>query len=1089
MASRWDAHASAQRVQLVQEIVKEFAAQDGEANIAMLVVPGMDGRYNTNAQRLLKYLLLGASGETLLEPTIDASDEALEDCFFVIGVDNTQVFYNTNAAAKVAPLVGLWPNVKEYHLLPGEDKGDSARAERYKISALVNMLRDYRIVIMPTQSEQEDNHEMWPLVQAYGLDEFGTGGFLSAVHQIAFAGPALLSLWSHLDAHALAASRQIPRSLLKHWTASTRLMAKQVRETGQVALHEAFEPLVGFYEFGSIRCPDTCTKSASAQGALVHKLTHASGVAFLVRGQDAASGIRFARTFFVDAQQSRGTLCLVTKMRVLTQVYMALAMRLHERPNSDATCSILGDLSRSRAIRRLTNLATKLAAEFAAALHVDIADHPIRVDLQSFDLAGQDVVTGLVIGADTFVRALHYLEVSMEIPGSESADALCLGDTFVMANDPASPAEVLTDAMDRFLAWSTEPQNMDALALQIENLGAPLKGRRRTPCELAFAQASIRQAGPVLQGHIQFFTNGLIYEHAAFGSMVLNVTAAPRQITQWAQSPPTCAMASIEVVKADGAAQSPMENLTLNAFLGVDASALGLLVFEQSELSDALHTWREKLNMLTFAMEDLESASEVAHSFTGSRMHNFLLEETTKQHKEMELIDEEKEEKSLKSARAPVIVVTGPPGGGKEAFATILSQQVDGILVENDPFVFGNSFEPARFRKMVAKAEKTRASNDMRPLVLITPGDTSPSMLLETGVVEARENIISAVAVISARYSYADARKTNLLPGVQAQISSSDLVHSVVLTGTSLVSEAESDRLQTRLRLWNPRAELFCIDGPCVPRGANVSVPNALWDHLNAQLSGGRRSEVPIRIQSSSSKHHHHHYHHEIDAAVVLSKNARLDRDALRDLLGRLTAQEDTEKLAGARHEKEKNVENERPNNNTASAKIDGKGGHLSARIMAVTGHVCFDPPSEEIWALCAVGGHVYFSAMGPDAKVSGSSQYKVGLLFEGMGLGSSTKALESFVAATSAKPRPLLTSRDIEPEALTAIEASLAAEPLPVGTWFDGRSYMNSMGKILKHHPCYEERVDDLLATRNAPIREANHRLQRLGPSEFASF
>lgn len=52
--------------------------------------------FNAGSQALLKYLLLGACGAELKEPTVDFDDQPLEDMVIVVSEDGASVFHPSN---------------------------------------------------------------------------------------------------------------------------------------------------------------------------------------------------------------------------------------------------------------------------------------------------------------------------------------------------------------------------------------------------------------------------------------------------------------------------------------------------------------------------------------------------------------------------------------------------------------------------------------------------------------------------------------------------------------------------------------------------------------------------------------------------------------------------------------------------------------------------------------------------------------------------------------------------------------------------------------------------------------------------------
>lgn len=1089
--SNWGAAESAQRVRLVQRVLSGVA--QGDADAVFLIVPGVDGHYNANSQRMLKYLLLGASGESLLEPTVNMEDEELEDSVIALYRDQVKIYYSIKAISRIAPIVALWPNIEEFHLLPGEDLGDAAREERFKIQSMVRMLRGRETVILPTCSARTENHEEWPLIQAYGLDEFSTGGFLSAVHKIIHSGSALQSLWSHVDPWSLHLAYSVQQRLLSHWTTSTRLVSKQIRDTASVKFKDAFEPLVGYYDFGSIRCPSSCNKSKFAQGSCVQELTGFDS-GYIVRGQDPETAIRFARTYFVDVPEDETGLQQIESYHVLAATLQELLRRIHERISQDSFSFVM-DPSRPRALRRLQAIAEEVFAGLTLKLHPHLPQSlakSLQVNLLSFDLAGQDVDAVMIDGTREALRLIHYLEVTLPLTLGTATSRLVIGDTFVISgSEQDSHALIFTDQISPFLSWDTSRQNEEEIALQMDNLGAPLKGRRRTPCELVFGNSDVQLSSLMLQGHLQFFEFGFVFDHTAFGCMIVDLRDVPRRLTQWVQTPTGCTMVAVENLDEEGKQELPMINPALGAFYTRIVTHIGLLVYEQSELLDALHAWQSRIDGLSFEMEDLtQSSAQVISAFQESHMSQMLwnvvrtskvtrqsssdgpserdgevkIQSITTQGRKCELLPNASEH-TLPS----IYIVTGPPGGGKEAIAHTIATKLEGVLIESDPFLFGNGFEVERFHKMICKAGSSNS------LVIVTPGDFGPCAVLEA-FYDRTPRSISVIAAVSAHHSFRDSRNTSFLPGVQAQVAAG-LVHTIILTGLNLVSESISDLVQSRLRLWNPEAELFGVKSLCIPNRTKIALPEAFWFH---------QEQVHLRHFTKPTKEVPWE-HHELDSCVVFASNAVVDRLAFEKLLNVLTRttrfsdDEDNENEANGSMNVDRGLAFHEKTREIHSVSLSHEG-----KVISVSGQVSFVEAPEVLWSVGAVGGLCRFEKI---SEKEGSRKWSMGLLFEGFALSRNTEKIEMLVASTRAQEFNLMTRDDLPPLVLQNVDIELASAPLPPGTWFDGRNYLDAAGRILLHHPYFDRRITEILEQENAQIRTVNLQIAQHARGKISSF
>lgn len=200
-------HATSRnRLRFIQQICR---AADLDAIVA---VPGIDGGYNAGSHQLVKYLFLHASGTELIDPTINSPNDVLEDVFVVISPNEVGVYYAADSADIVEPVLHTWPNVKS-KVLVATDLEDMERAELFKIFAFAELVKGKDRIGCPltpgwtrsgikaaTSLTDQFEVESWPLIQAYGLDEVGAGGFFSMKHKVINATPAVQSVLGHIDA-------------------------------------------------------------------------------------------------------------------------------------------------------------------------------------------------------------------------------------------------------------------------------------------------------------------------------------------------------------------------------------------------------------------------------------------------------------------------------------------------------------------------------------------------------------------------------------------------------------------------------------------------------------------------------------------------------------------------------------------------------------------------------------------------------------------------------------------------------------------------------------------------------------------------
>lgn len=262
--------ASRNRLRFVQHLCRVSGDSTDTAPDAILCLPGADGRYAPGATSLLKYLLLGSSGASLVgaHGGVDPAHEALEDCVLVVSCDRVAVFHPPAAAPLLAPHLAVWRNVTVHTITPEESENVEA-SELFKIKAFVRMVAPYARVGVPltpgwrrgrapdaalaatTQFEVEE----WPLVQAFGLADMGTGGFFTMVHSVVDVGPQLRAVYAAIDAHAvkLLAYETSP-DLEKHWESFSSVLSVIKTPSRRLALSEEVvgNAILTYYNFGRI---------------------------------------------------------------------------------------------------------------------------------------------------------------------------------------------------------------------------------------------------------------------------------------------------------------------------------------------------------------------------------------------------------------------------------------------------------------------------------------------------------------------------------------------------------------------------------------------------------------------------------------------------------------------------------------------------------------------------------------------------------------------------------------------------------------------------------------------------------------------
>ena len=185
---------------------------------ALMCIAGYDGDDNIGSSMIIKYLLLGQSGNELLDSSI--GDEDLEDSVLIIEHERVGLYCNYRVYERVRALITLWHGLR-VHVLTEQMLEDADIAEQFKVDAFISMTEDPHTVGIATAIPVPNSTsslggpvakqgaisvvEQWVLVQAYALQDPSLGGggrgFFTMSHTIVEVGLRLRWLMvGHVDA-------------------------------------------------------------------------------------------------------------------------------------------------------------------------------------------------------------------------------------------------------------------------------------------------------------------------------------------------------------------------------------------------------------------------------------------------------------------------------------------------------------------------------------------------------------------------------------------------------------------------------------------------------------------------------------------------------------------------------------------------------------------------------------------------------------------------------------------------------------------------------------------------------------------------
>jgi hypothetical protein len=549
------------RLRKLQQVV---AAADYDA---LLIIGGQDSEYNRGSQALIKYLLTGGSGSDLLGdiylPTVD---EAFEDCVLVIQESSVEIFYNANARKRLMPLLAKWRNLVEYQVLKREME-DSEVSEMEKIKSFIKMISRCKKVGIPAADPMKA--EEWPLVQAFGLEGIGPGGFFTQRHTVMDCTAEVEVAMSSIDTFGLqkVVFRDLP--LLEHHFGSLITDIDRLEQAAaRAALSETSisEPLRSFFEYTSNAKSLPAGTSDGPPRVLIgprsldfpteHKCTStdigAGGVGgapalhFVAEGACPVSGLRVCRSYFFGTGKvpaSRGNYS-EGKDGESEEVPAEFAQQESKAQGSAQGLDLLFALSNAivnalgasaAAFARSKNEATAKDAGLAAlreSYGKQVGGFELLVS--TFDSTGQLVDLGK---ADLGIPVLAYVRVGVRDVGS-GLGSLYVGDSFAMGGvgvgGRAWSCRTLTADVPYFRTWRASGAEESA-AVEMQVLlrdSYVLKNTLKLgDClheggsEGALMQAHLFtgiQTMPVAVGTLVFYEHGFTFVSSSFHPVVVS---------------------------------------------------------------------------------------------------------------------------------------------------------------------------------------------------------------------------------------------------------------------------------------------------------------------------------------------------------------------------------------------------------------------------------------------------------------------------------------------------------------------------------------------------------------------------------------
>ena len=252
VATKPSEYSSAECLQRLQTLQRVCAAERLDA---LLLVGGVDGRHHAGSREALGWLLGGESGRVVFGRA--ESEVDLDEVVVLIAPASVRLYCPAAVYKRLAARLALWPRLQLFR--PAEALEDAEQLEEHKIRAFIAMAGGLKSVGVPLPegggSGDAKAIELWPLIQAYALQDFEAvtgGGFFTQRHRCVPCGRAIGAPLSLVDARALRwlVEAEAPR-LRGSWDDCERQLdgacgAKPLRHS-EAAL---CEPLTTYADYG-----------------------------------------------------------------------------------------------------------------------------------------------------------------------------------------------------------------------------------------------------------------------------------------------------------------------------------------------------------------------------------------------------------------------------------------------------------------------------------------------------------------------------------------------------------------------------------------------------------------------------------------------------------------------------------------------------------------------------------------------------------------------------------------------------------------------------------------------------------------------
>ncbi|KAL4231528.1 hypothetical protein ACF0H5_009109 [Mactra antiquata] len=265
---------SGSRLRHVQSLLNDGTKATEDYPDAILCITGIDSRYNDGTLELINYLLFGFF--EIRKAELEGSgfdEEIIDDVLILIQRDKVDVYCNPINYHYLLPYVSHWRNVF-FHCLTDTEYEDEEVAEDFKISTFVSIIKDCNKIGIPYSNSGHRQKfdamliEKWPIIQVYGVEGVGGGGFFTMRHDVVDISSSCHQIYEYMDPVALETLiiEQVTK-LDRQWQTMLSVVSVTISNSsamyGTLTEDKVFEPLRSFYLHGRVsglNCEDSTDK-------------------------------------------------------------------------------------------------------------------------------------------------------------------------------------------------------------------------------------------------------------------------------------------------------------------------------------------------------------------------------------------------------------------------------------------------------------------------------------------------------------------------------------------------------------------------------------------------------------------------------------------------------------------------------------------------------------------------------------------------------------------------------------------------------------------------------------------------------------